>query len=118
MVESTRTSNLVESLYKQFQEKLELTNNQTPLNPKLAENKAFTADFARVRSVEDYVKMVRKHGIEYALTPKQCEELGNLLNLDRAKWRGAAVAAGRISEDLENLWQKAKNTKDRVKNVL
>ena len=108
MIESTRTSDLVESLYKQFQDRLELTNNNTPLNTKLAENKAFVADFTRIRSVEDYVKMVRTHGIEYALTPKQCEELGKFLKLDRAKWRSAAVAAGKINEDLEALWKKTK----------
>ena len=105
--QSARTSALVENLYQQFETKLELADNKTPLNTILAQNKAFVRSFRSIRSTEDYVKMVLAHGLDYALTPSQCEELGSYLNLDRGQWRHAVVAAGQILHDLEELAKEA-----------
>ena len=107
MIHSTRTSKLVENLFNQFKEELKGKNNNTPLDPAVSQNHAFVRAFKNIRGVEDYVRQVQIHGILYALTPKQCEELGRKLKIDRAKWRHAAIAAGKIMEDLEDLWLKS-----------
>lgn len=106
-IQATRTTTLVQQLYTQFADKLKETHNTTPLNRSLAGNEAFVRDLVRIKGVEDYVKMVKTHGIEYALTAKQIEELGNLLKLKRGKWRLAAVAAGKVMEELESLWARS-----------
>ena len=111
LVQSTRTTQLVEKLFKQFEEKLKLSSQQTTLDCRiLAENKDFVREFSQVRGYEDYVKMVQAHGIEYALTAGQCEELGRYLNLDRSRWRSAVLAAEKIQQELEELLKKLKRS--------